>query len=158
MKLAERAARHDIAGECDIAAGAGGDAVHRGNNRKGQGAQFADQRIVVRLQRAAEHDRFARFGEPVAEILTRAEAASCAGDQQCAAGFVGLGLIDGLAQCLMHRFVERIELIRPVERDDAKSAADLDDDGRFVCHDLSRKRSSFSISSFLSSKSSAMRS
>ena len=66
MKLAAARGKNDIAGERDIAAGAGGDAVHRGNNRKGQGAQLADQRIVVRLQRAAEHDRFSRFGKPVA--------------------------------------------------------------------------------------------
>src|SRR6185312_1460053 len=149
--------KNDIASECDIAARAGGHTVHRGNNRKGQCAQLADEGIVVRLQCAAEHDRFPWSGEPVAKILTRAEAAACAGNQQRAAALVGLRFVDGLAQRLMHRFVEGIELVGPVERDDAISAADVNDNRCPGCHDFSRNRSSLPISSFLSSKSSAIR-
>ena len=110
------------------------------------------------LQRAAEQDRLAWLGEPVAEILSRAEAASGTGDQQRAATFVGLRLVDRPAQCLMHRLVEGVELVGPVERDGAISTADVDDNRRLGRHDFSRNRSSLPISSFLSSKSSAIRS
>lgn len=105
----------------------------------------------------AEHDRFSWFGEPVAKVLSRAEATACAGNQQRTAALIGLCLVNGPAQCLVHRFVEGIELVGPVKRDDAIARTLIHKNGRFSRHDL-RNRSSTSISSFPSSKSSAIRS
>lgn len=83
----------------------------------------------MRLQRGAEHECFARLGQPVVEVLPGAEAAPLTGEQQRAAGLVGLGRFDGGAQRLQHRLVEGIEPVRPVEDDDAIAGASLDEDG-----------------------------
>ena len=93
-KLADFAGQHDVAGERDVGAGAGGDAVDRGHDREGQRAQPAHQRIVRMLERAAEHDLFAGLGEPVIEILAGAEAAAGAGDQQRAATGIRLDIVE----------------------------------------------------------------
>ena len=99
---------------------------------KGRLAQFAHQRIVMRLLRGAEHDGFARLGQPVVEVLPGAEAAAGAGDHERAAAFVGFGLVDRRAQRQMHRLVEGVEPVRPVEGDDAIAGAPFDQDGCIV--------------------------
>ena len=114
---------HDVAGERDVAAGAGGNAVDRRDHREGQVRRLANERIVIRLQRAAEHGRFTRLGKPIAQILAVAEAAAGAGDHQRTAIFIGFRVFDRLAQSLMHRFVEGVELVRPVEGDHAITGA-----------------------------------
>jgi len=89
--------QHDVAGERDVAAGAGGDAIDRGNHGKRQLTQLAHQRIVMCFLSSAEHDGFARLGEAVVEVLSGTKAAPLAGDQQRAAALVGFSLCDCLA-------------------------------------------------------------
>ena len=110
----------------------------------------------MRLLRGAEHDCFARFGEPVVEVLPRAETAAGACDHERAAIHVAFGLVDRLAQRQQHRLVEGIAPLRPVEGDDAIAVASFDEDG-LLGHDF--KNLSISPTSFFSpSTSLAMRS
>ncbi len=74
----------DVAGERDVRARAGRDAVHPGDDRHGQAHQSPDQRIVAKLHRLAEIDRLARRDGAVAQILPRAEAPARAGQHQAA--------------------------------------------------------------------------
>ena len=80
----------DIAGERDVGAGAGGDAVDRRDHRHRQAVQREHQRLVVLLDRLAEIDalRAGRDG-PIAEILARAKAAAGAGEHQYPRAAVG---------------------------------------------------------------------
>ena len=75
------------------------------------------------LERAAEHDLLARLGEAVVEILARAKGAAGAGEKQCAAGLVLLGLANGGGKRVMHCLIECIEALRPVEREHAVAGA-----------------------------------
>src|SRR4029077_7213780 len=152
-----QAGNDDIAGECNVASGAGGDAVDRGDDRKGEGAYLAYQRIVVCLQSTAEDDGLPRFGKPVAQILAGAKAAARTRDQQGATVLVGFGILNCLSQSLMHGLVECIELVRPIERDDAITGARFGKNRGFARHDL-RNRSGEPISFFSPSTSSARRS
>jgi len=77
---------YDVAGKRDVGAGAGGDAVDRGDNWKRQGSQFPNQRIVVGLDGATEVRPGIAAGGAIGEILSGAEAAARAGQQQGAAG------------------------------------------------------------------------
>src|SRR4029079_17147835 len=61
------------------------------------------------------------------QILSRAEAASSAGDQQCAADFVGAGLVNRRLQGLVQRHVEGVKPLRPVEGEDAIAVALVDE-------------------------------
>ena len=85
--------QHDVAGEGDIGAGAGRHAVDRGDHRQRQLAELADERIVIGLQRAAEHRRLAALRQPVIEILTSAETAPGAGQQQRPTGRIVLRFV-----------------------------------------------------------------
>ena len=125
---------------------------------KGRFRSLSHERIVVCLLRATEHDGLVQLGKPIAQILARAEATTRAGDQQGTATFVGFGIIDRLSQSMMHRVVESVELVGPVESNDAISGTRLDENGRIGCHDLLRNRSSAPISLLSFSKSSAIRS
>ena len=108
---------------------------------KGSAAQLAHQRIVELLERAAEHDLLARLGEPVVEVLAGAEAAAGAGDQQGAAiPNRASAVVERGAQRAMHILGEGIEPLRPVERDDAKAGAQVNEDGVLV-HRASLQRS-----------------
>src|SRR5262249_25151336 len=113
--------------------------------------------IVMGLQSAAEDNGLARLCQPVAQILSGAKAAASPGDQQGATVLVGFCILDSLAQGLMHGLVEGVELVRPVEGDDAIAGARLGEIRGFGRHDL-RNRSSAPISVFFPSTSSARRS
>ena len=125
--------QHDVAGQRDVAGGAGRRAVDRADHGKRQRAQLADQRIVVLFERLARHDHLARRRDPLVEILAGRERASRAGQQQRAAALVLLGLGDGRRQRLVHRLGEGVEPVRAVERDDAIAGAPVDQN-RIVVH------------------------
>ena len=80
----------DVAGEREVGARAGRDAVDRADDRQRQRAQREHQRLVVALDRRAEIDRrVAGRHRAIGEILPRAEAAAGAGQQQHARRRVG---------------------------------------------------------------------
>jgi len=131
---ARRARRqYDVAGERDIGAGAGRDAVDGGNYRERQRAQLAHERVVIGVERAPEHGCLAVCGHALAQILSGAEGAAGAGQQERAAVAILLGLGERALERLLHRLVDRVELPRPVQRDDAIARAPLDQD-RCVFH------------------------
>ena len=133
-----------------LATGASGNAVDGCDHRKGQAAQAAHEWIVVSFQRTAAAPVFAGLGKPIAQILTCTEAAAGAGYHQRAAAFIRFSVLDRLAQRQMHRLVEGVELVRPVQGDDRDNRARLDEDGGSACHGLSRNLSSTPISFFSS--------
>ena len=124
--------QHDIAGQRDIAAGARGNAVDGGDDRKGQRAQLAHQRIVIGLERAAQHRRLASLGEPVIEVLAGAETAAGAGKKERPAIAVALGGGERLVQRHVHGLSEGVEPGRPVQRDDAIARTGFDKDGCLI--------------------------
>jgi len=73
--------QHDVAGERNVGAGAGRDAVDRGNDWKRQCAQLAHKRVVMGVERVPEHGRLAVRGHPLAQILASAEGTAGAGQQ-----------------------------------------------------------------------------
>ena len=98
-KLAERRREHDVAGERDVGAGAGRDAVDGADDRHRQGAQLLHERSVIGLDGAAEIGRLRPLAHhAVGEILPGAEAAPGARQQHGAAGSIGLGLGERGAQ------------------------------------------------------------
>lgn len=124
--------QHDVAGERDTGAGAGGNAVDGRDHRKGQAAQFADQRVVILIKCPAEHDPLARLGHAVVEILTGRESAAGSGQQERAAIGIALRLVEHRFQRAMHVLVESIQPLRPVERHHAIMRALVDEDWRLV--------------------------
>ena len=124
-KLAERAAMHDVAGERQIGAGAGRDAVDRGDHRQRQLPDFFDHRVIVVEQigdivRVGVDDR--------GQVLAGAEAAPGAGQQHRAAGFVGLRVVERGDDRVGHLRRQRIEPLRPVQRDLAIEGMGVDED------------------------------
>jgi hypothetical protein len=117
---------NDVASERDVATGASGNAVHRCDNGKGDAPQSTHERIVVSFLRATERNGLTWFGKPVAQILARAETTARAGYQQGAAAFIGFGIVYRLAESQMHRFVESVELVGSVQRNDAITGARID--------------------------------
>src|SRR6266705_2722377 len=107
----------DVAGECDVRAGTGGDAVHRADNRQRQMPQRQHERPVVALDRRAEIDRL-RSGShrAIAEILPGAEGAPGAGQQQYAKRSVRLDACERISHLGVHRVVEAVQALRTVER------------------------------------------
>ena len=71
MKEAERAAKHDVAGEREIGAGARRHAVHRAHDGLGQRAHALDERVVPGVQARAEVDRRADFMSRSREVGAR---------------------------------------------------------------------------------------
>ena len=122
---------HHVAGERDVRARAGGGAVQGAEDRLGQLAHAPHQRVVVRAERDREVDRRrARADVALGEVLAGAEGPPCAREHHDA----DLGLVRGalhrLAQQLVHLWVERIELVRPVERDREDACVERNQDGR----------------------------
>src|SRR5262249_22781746 len=107
---------------------------------------------------ATEHDGLARLGQPIAQILARTKATTRARYHQGAATFIRFSVIDRLSQGEMHGLVERVELVGPVQRDDAITRPRINEDRSVRGHGLLRNRSRTPISFFSLSKSSAMRS
>src|SRR5579859_4571269 len=73
--------KDDVAGERDIGAGAGCDAVDRADDRLLKAAQAADQRIVPGVERLGGGAAAARAAAPEREVLPSAEAAPGAGEE-----------------------------------------------------------------------------
>src|SRR5207247_8967692 len=96
--------------------------------RKRQCAQPAHERIVIGVERASEHDGFAVLIHPLVQILPGAERATGASEQERAAVTVVLRLGERALEMLMHGLGECVEVLRPVERDDAIPFAPLDKD------------------------------
>ena len=83
MKLADLRGDDDVAGERDVGARAGGDAVDRADDGQRQAAQRQHQRPIVALDRLAQVDRrIARRDGAIGQVLARAESASRTGQQQ----------------------------------------------------------------------------
>ena len=87
MKLAERAAIDHVAAEREVGAGAGGDAVDRGDHRHRHRAHPQRQRLVEALDRGADVGRLAAGLEVgrdrrIGEVLAGAEAAAAAGERR----------------------------------------------------------------------------
>ncbi len=80
--------QHDIAGQREIGAGAGGDPVDRADDRHRQGAQLPDERVVM-VDQARDLGR--RHPDDRGQILPGAKGAPGAGDEEGAAALVGLG-------------------------------------------------------------------
>src|SRR6185437_2056921 len=154
-----RACRNDdVAGERDVRPGASRDAVDRGNHGKWQGAEFPHKWIVMLFQRIARYWLFPRLEQAIAEILPGAKAAAGACDEQRAAGAVRFCICNRLAQRRMHRVIECIEFVGPIQGNDAVAGALLDENGGFGFHGFSRNRSRSPTSCFCPSKSLAIRS
>jgi hypothetical protein len=126
--------QHDVAGQRQVGAGAGGHAVHRADHRHRQGAQGRDQRRIEFFDRFAEVDAFAaRLHGAVVQVLAGAEAAAGAGQHQHAHGFVGLQLVQGVADFAVHGLGEAVQAVRAVEGEDGDAVFDGEFDG-FVGH------------------------
>ena len=118
LNEARRARRdHQIAGQRDVRARAGGHAVDGGDDRHRQIAQREHQRLVVLLDRLAEIDALpARRDGAIAEILAGAEAAAGAGEHQHARSAIFRQATERIAHFAMHLDVEAVEPIGPVQR------------------------------------------
>src|SRR6185437_5092800 len=116
------------------------------------------ERIVMLFERIAWYRCFTRLEQAVAEILTGTEATARAGEEQRAAGAVGLCICNRLAHRHMHRDIECIELVGPIQGNDAVAGALLDENGGFGFHGFSRNRSRSPTSCFCPSTSLATRS
>jgi hypothetical protein len=109
----------------------GGDAIDCGHDRKRQRTQLADQRVVEIFLRSAD-DVFVRLGQAVAEVLSGAEGASRAGEQQRAAGCLCFGLRQRSVERRQHGFVAGVQPLRSVKRDDAIAFAQFHQDRCFI--------------------------
>ena len=104
----------DVAGQRDIRAGAGGDAVDPRDHRLGQAGQRPDQRVPVALDRLAEIDCLARRDGAVVEVLPGAKAAAGAGQDHHPRI---AELAERVAQLAVHLRGEAVEPVGPVEGD-----------------------------------------
>ena len=119
MNLAELRRQHDVAGEGDVGARAGGDAVDRADHRLLDGADQPQRRVVEGLERRAE---VRRPGRPCAgrgrrgpgrrRSRGRRRSAAPRGPPASAAARSKAG-----AQREVHLLVEGVELVRAVQRE-----------------------------------------
>ena len=108
---------HQIARERDVRASAGGDAVDGTDDRERKCANAKNERLVVALDRRPEIDRrFARQHGAVGQVLARAKPPSGAGEQQHARRRVGFDPLERVANLRVHRVVEAVQPIGPIER------------------------------------------
>ena len=125
--------RHEdgrVRGDADVARArerhprAGGGAVDGRDDRLLERADREDVRVIARAQAVADVAR--RLAE-LGQVLPDAEAAARAGDDD-GAHVRAAGLLERRAERLVHRRVERVEDVRPIERDreDGAVAAGLD--------------------------------
>jgi hypothetical protein len=126
MKLADFRGQHDVAGQRQVGAGAGGHAVDGADHRHRQGAQRRHQRGVEFFDRFAEVDAGgARFDGAVVQVLAGAEAAAGAGQQQHAHGLVGLELVQGVADFAVHGLGEAVQAVGAVQGEDGDAVASM---------------------------------
>ena len=135
-KLAERAAITMSQASARLAPGAGRDAVDRGDDRQRQFPDFFDHRMVAVEQigdvvRVGVDDR--------GQVLAGAKAAPGAGQQHRAAGFVGLCVVERGDHRIGHLRRQRIEPVRPVQRDPAIEGKGVDEDHEFTPPRSSRR-------------------
>ena len=130
---ARRARRQDdVAGQREIGTRAGGNAVDGAQHRPLEALQAADQRVVQAIERGAEVDRLAR-DLPLAEVLAGAERAPGAGQQHGADRPVELDPVERVGELRVHRLVEGVEAVRPVQGDRRDAIGDLQENRR-LCH------------------------
>src|SRR5262249_212949 len=123
-----QAGDNDVASECNVATGTGSNTIHGRNDRKGEAAQAADEGIVGRFLGATEHDGLTWLGKSIAQILACTEAAARTGYQQGPAAFIGFSVVYRFPQSEMHRLVEGVELVGPVQGDDPIAGALINKD------------------------------
>ncbi len=130
MNFADLRRDHDVGRESERGAGAGRDAVHRADDRHRQRCEAADQGIVTLFNGQAEVGRVAagRNGA-VGKILSRAKAASGAGDQQGAEGFVLFDFGQRFGDLVMHRCGEGVEAVRAIEGQARRAGLDRKSNG-----------------------------
>ena len=121
---------HDVAGEREVGAGAGGDAVDRADDRHRQRAQRQHQRLVVALDRRAEVDgRAAGRDRAVAPGPARRRSR---GRRRSAAARAPTRRpstrAERVAHLGVHRVVEAVEPVGPVERQPRDAAVDGEQD------------------------------
>ncbi len=134
MKLAERRGDHQVAAEGEVGAGAGGDAVDRGDHRHRHRAHAQRQRLVEALDRGADVGRLAarlevRRDRRIGQVLAGAEAPAAAGEDDAAHGRIGGGRFERGGELGMHRRGEAVERFRAIEgqRPDAGLIAHQDE-------------------------------
>jgi hypothetical protein len=130
-KLAERAAMTISQASATLAPAPAATPFTAATTGNGSARSLRIERVIICLQRAAEHRRLPRLREPVVEILTRAKCPPGAGQKQCAAVRVLLGFNNRAFEGAVHGFVECIEALRTIERDPAIARVLLDQDGLF---------------------------
>ena len=113
-----------VAGERQRDTGAGGHAVHGGDDRLGQIPDGGDERVVLIGQDAAE----VPLAAPAAQVGTAAEAAPLAGDDHRSDRFVPRGRLERSEQLAAHLRVQGIERLRAVEGDGRDRIGQIDPD------------------------------
>ena len=81
MNVALGRREDDVAREGEVGAGAGGDAVHRADDRLLERANRADDRVVAVAHEVAEVGHHAVLRRRLGQVLAGAEAAAGAGQQ-----------------------------------------------------------------------------
>src|SRR5262249_13080993 len=114
---ARRARRqHDVAGQRDVGPRARGNAVDGADDRLRQAAQAPDQRIVPGFERVPRGRAAAPAVPPQGQVLAGARAAARAGQEHGADLGIALGVLERRLQLAVEIRRERIELLRPIER------------------------------------------
>src|SRR5208282_2012530 len=109
-------------------------AVDGADDRFRKPAKGADQRIVALLDRLAEiWTAFARRDRAIAEILSAAKALAGAGQQHGAALVVLRGAPDGIGERLVHRDIEGVHPLGPVEGERQHPLFELLQQDRLSC-------------------------
>ena len=106
-----------IAGEGEIATGAGRDAVDGGDHNRFHLAELANHRVVFLAQRRAQ--RAFLFRRAAFQILAGAKGPARAGDHHAAHFLVALAVFQRFENFLVHLRHEGIQRLRPIERDRA---------------------------------------
>src|SRR5207302_5041635 len=101
-----------------------GDAVDRGDHRLRQLADGADERVVF----GGEHGAEGTLVRAATQVRATAETTAGSSQHDGSDGLVSAGGLERRQELLPHCRVERVEAVRPVERDrgDAVRACDLD--------------------------------
>src|ERR1700722_291403 len=129
--------QNNVAGQCEIGAGAGGDAIDGADDRHGKGAHSANERIAPAFETCAEIGRRSvRRGQTLAEVLPRAKPAPSAGQKHSAAGLVAPRRGERGVERADQRADKGIELLRAIQCDDVivrvgRDFAYFDENGTF---------------------------
>ncbi len=141
---------HQVAGQRDVGAGAGGDAVDGADYRFLQRRDELDQRIVGLLQPTAGIEARSVGGPAdLGQVLAGREGPAGAGQHHHPALRIGARRLQSGTQLGMHAEREGIELVGPVERQ-LRDAAFLRNQDRLAAHvqvllDFGRHTGTFSL-------------